>query len=250
MTKEAANMNQDQDRAGMVPPRKPFTVIAAYDQSNRGIGAHQTLSWHVPPDLHFFRKVTTRTRDSQKQNAVILGRRTWEGMGCRLLPGRFHVCLSSQTPAPPYPDPTRILVAPSLSQALDMLSRMPTIESIFVIGGARVYQEAIRHPQCAEIWVNELVFADPPTSHYDAFFPEIPADAYAETELTPAQTPLKTEINSTQDTNVQIIPRRFVSFRDITATALPTKIPSHACHESAAATATSSPAAGDEDPHK
>lgn len=244
MTKEEAN---PYTRPGptMTAEAKQFIMIAAYDQSTRGIGAHNTLPWHVPQDLQFFRKVTTRTRDPQKQNAVILGRRTWEGMGYRLLPGRFHVCLSSQTPAPPYPDPTQVLVAPSLSQALDMLSRMPTIESIFVIGGARVYQEAIHHPQCAEIWVNELVFADPPTAHYDTFFPAIPADTYHETVLDPWQTPLKTEINSTQDTNVQIIPRRFVSSHDITATALPTKISPHECHES-----TSTAAACNETTHK
>lgn len=55
-----------------------------------------TLPWSIPGDLRYFKELTSRTADPGKQNAVIMGRRTWESLPpkFRPLPGRLNVVLS------------------------------------------------------------------------------------------------------------------------------------------------------------
>lgn len=176
-----------------------FTIIAAYDQATRGIGYQNQIPWHVPEDMRFFRITTTQTCDPTRQNAVIMGRRTLKSLPEHGLPGRFHVCLTRSATATATtnqdpesePNPIGILYVSSLDEALRTLGQMPSIESIYVIGGAQVYQEAMRHPQCERILVNELELT-PPTP-CDTFFPEIDPDIYVEEEAPPSfpQTQIK-----------------------------------------------------------
>lgn len=54
------------------------------------------LPWSLPGDLRYFKELTSRTVDPGKQNAVIMGRKTWESLPpkFRPLPGRLNVVLS------------------------------------------------------------------------------------------------------------------------------------------------------------
>lgn len=169
------------------PALPTFTVIAAYHSPTRGIGTQGRLPWHVLADMKYFRDTTQTTRDPRKRNALIMGRRTLESFHGRLLPGRFHMCLTRQPPPKEGP-PKELSYASSLDHALKLLGNMSDVETIFVIGGEQVYQEALQHPQCERILVNELVWV--PESHMpfarddlDAFFPEIPIQMYQEERI-------------------------------------------------------------------
>jgi len=189
-----------------------FTIIAAYDQATRGIGYQNQIPWHVPEDMRFFRITTTQTCDPTRQNAVIMGRRTLESLPEHGLPGRFHVCLSrslkKQDPES-EPNPIEILYSSSLDEALCILGQMPSIESIYVIGGAQVYQEAMRHPQCERILANELMLT-PPTL-CDSFFPVVDPDIYVEEE--PAPHFRQTQIKGVLDTKTKLRTRCFRRIR-------------------------------------
>ena len=175
-----------------------FTIIVAYEQSSRGIGYKNRIPWHVPEDMHFFRKTTIETKSSQKKNVVIMGRNTWESLPKKFLSQRINICITSSPKKyetdPPTPD---LFFAHSLNDALQYVQlHISHIESVFVIGGAQLYQEAIQHPQCSTILIHELVFEPgqiPPT---DSFFPEIPENRYQ--EIIPIQKP------------IQIIPRKYI----------------------------------------
>jgi dihydrofolate reductase len=54
------------------------------------------LAWDIPEDRKYFRKITTKTKDSKKQNAVIMGRKTWESIPkkYRPFPKRYNCILS------------------------------------------------------------------------------------------------------------------------------------------------------------
>lgn len=78
----------------------------------------------------------------EKQNAVIIGRKTWHSLPSnrRPLSGRFNVVLSRQ---PKEAFPGAHLVCDSLTKAVDTISSLPlsnNIESIFILGGASVYE--------------------------------------------------------------------------------------------------------------
>ena len=77
-----------------------------------------------------------------KQNAVIVGRRTWESLpaSVRPLSGRFNVVLSRQ---PKEAFPGAHLVCSSLTGAVDTISSPPLadkIESVYILGGSAVYE--------------------------------------------------------------------------------------------------------------
>ena len=61
-----------------------------------GIGKAGSMPWKLPGDMAYFKEITSKTADSGKQNAVIMGRKTWESIPpkFRPLPGRINVVLT------------------------------------------------------------------------------------------------------------------------------------------------------------
>ena len=138
-------------------------IIVAYDK-NRAIGRNGDLPWGrgLPADLAHFKKLT-------KGSNVIMGRKTFESIGCRPLPERENIVISSR--------PTgvkKVLTAMDLPSAL-ALSRYPT----FIIGGARVYRDALKTPEIDTIYATEV---DAAFSDTDIFFPEININIWEEVD--------------------------------------------------------------------
>ena len=64
-------------------------LAAIWAQDEQGvIGKEGKLPWHLPNDLKFFKEKTIH-------NTLVLGRATFEGMGCRPLPNRTTIVLTS-----------------------------------------------------------------------------------------------------------------------------------------------------------
>lgn len=72
-----------------------FQIVVAATKK-LGIGKGGTMPWKLPGDMAYFKELTTRTADPSKQNAVVMGRKTWESIPpkFRPLPGRVNVVLS------------------------------------------------------------------------------------------------------------------------------------------------------------
>lgn len=90
------------------------------------IGKNNALPWHVPADMHHFKRVTMG-------HPVIMGRRAYESIG-RPLPHRENIVLTRQNLV--IPGVTVVHDLPALKELLDQL---PTGENACVIGGARVF---------------------------------------------------------------------------------------------------------------
>ncbi len=56
---------------------KNFHIIVGVSKNN-GIGFKGTIPWHVPEDLKYFKYLTTVVNNPNKQNAIIMGRNTFE----------------------------------------------------------------------------------------------------------------------------------------------------------------------------
>lgn len=89
------------------------------------------MSWRLPGDLAFFRRVTSG-------HPTIMGRKAWEPLPSRFrpLPGRRNIALSH--------DPSSAVGSAEVVRSLaEMAEVAPHCEQVWTIGGAILYAEAV-----------------------------------------------------------------------------------------------------------
>ena len=104
-----------------------------------GIGLDDTIPWYMPEDLKKFKKITTNVNDSDKMNAVIMGKNTWESLPKRPLTDRVNIVITRD-----YcfnPRYKNVIVLHSVQSALIYCHNNDVIENMFIIGGAIVYND-------------------------------------------------------------------------------------------------------------
>ena len=142
-----------------------IAIVVAYDK-NRGIGTGGDLPWgrSLPADLAHFKELTTG-------GAVVMGRKTYESIGGRPLPNRKNIVLSTG-------EVVGAIGAKNFAQALQLASEEPN-QDIFVIGGERVFAEAL--PEVDTIYATEVDYS---FSDADVFFPQINVNQWEEISRT------------------------------------------------------------------
>lgn len=127
-------------------------IVAIAD--NNAIGRDNALLWHISEDLRFFRRTTVGC-------PVIMGRKTYESIGCPL-PKRINIVVSRGADAPDGID-----LVHSLEEAYE-LAEATNLERCFVIGGGQIYAQAIA---CADRLV--VTHVHTVIEDADTFFPQI-----------------------------------------------------------------------------
>lgn len=92
-------------------------------------------------------------------NSVIMGKRTWESLGCKPLQHRQNIIVST-TSVVQWQPPDTMFFRPKLTYALNLAQRL-SAPNTFVIGGARLYAVALRHPDCERLYLTEVDAAYP-----------------------------------------------------------------------------------------
>lgn len=128
-----------------------INIIAAVAK-NRAIGFENKLIYWLPNDLKRFKALTTG-------HTIIMGRNTYLSLPKGALPNRRNVVLSTTVSELPGCD-----VYPTLDAALQSCS---PDEDIYIIGGARVYEQAISIAD--RLCLTEV---DDTPAQADAFFPD------------------------------------------------------------------------------
>lgn len=129
-----------------------ISIIVAIANGN-AIGYQNQLLCHVPGDLKRFRELTL-------WHPVIMGRKTWESLPNKPLPGRTNIVLSTQKDY--RAEGAHVVQSPEEALALCQ----PQTE-IFVIGGAEIYR--IFLPLASKLYITRI-YED---FQADTFFPEI-----------------------------------------------------------------------------
>ncbi|CBK20227.2 Thymidylate synthase [Blastocystis hominis] len=159
-----------------------FSIVAAMT-TKRGIGLNGGLPWRIKQDMKFFVDLTTTTTDSEKQNAVIIGKNTYFSFPEKFRPlkNRINFIISHDKELrEKHNIPDSVYICSSVDEALILMQEEELkrkIENIFVIGGGQIYKKAINLPECEKLYLTE-VDAD---ISCDTFFPEIPL-AYKKTK--------------------------------------------------------------------
>eukprot|EP00835_Amoeboradix_gromovi_P000338 NODE_11_length_46995_cov_0.451872.p21 type:complete len:188 gc:universal NODE_11_length_46995_cov_0.451872:30060-29497(-) len=129
-----------------------FNVVVACTL-NSCIGSNNTLPWpHLKSDLQWLSKLTTT---SESQNAIIMGRLTWESLPKRPLKDRINIIVSTTMDNQDVQNYKDSFVAPDFDAALE-LSRKLLVDQIFCLGGAKLYSHAFKHPECKHIFMTRL----------------------------------------------------------------------------------------------
>jgi dihydrofolate reductase len=131
-----------------------FSIIVACSQEG-GIGKNNTLPWKIPNDLKHFKTITTDC-PSDKSNVVIMGRRTWESLPYKPLPKRINIIVSATIDASVEAQ-GHVLVVRSFEAALEKASKVDNVHNVFVIGGSRLYEEALKHTSCIKIYITHIL---------------------------------------------------------------------------------------------
>ena len=134
-----------------------FSIIAAVHNDTMGIGRNDKLAWFIPEDMKYFSEMTSNTVYEHLQNAVIMGRVTWESIPERHRPlrNRLNIVISSTLSQDDLPD--GVIIVTSFDAAWDYcLDHQEIIEKVFVIGGESVYNEAILHKDCDLLYLTKV----------------------------------------------------------------------------------------------
>lgn len=118
-------------------------IVAA--ARNGTIGRDNTLPWHLPDDLRYFRRVTMG-------KPVIMGRRTFDSIG-RPLPGRDNIVVSRN----PGFSAAGVRVARDLDEAFALATaaaRSSGAREVMLLGGAQLYALAL--PRIQRIYLTRV----------------------------------------------------------------------------------------------
>lgn len=132
-----------------------------------GIGLNGGIPWDVPEDRQRFKELTMGTSQAGKMNAIVMGRRTWESLTVRPLPGRLNVVISTT-----LQPPADVLVFPSTEAAAEVLTQDERVERIFAIGGTAIYKAALAYPHTIYLTALATEYA------CDTFFPPFDISRY------------------------------------------------------------------------
>jgi dihydrofolate reductase len=146
-----------------------FAIVVAADQAG-GIGKNGQLPWRLAGDMAYFKKLTTEPPAPGLQNAVIMGRKTWDSIPARFrpLPDRLNIVISRNAA---LPLPQDVIRAESLDGALALVNSTAGAGSAFVIGGGEIFRQALHHPDLCSVYLTRVHA----TLECDTFFPAIPA---------------------------------------------------------------------------
>jgi len=129
-----------------------ISIIAAVSEDN-GIGKNNDLLWNIPEDLKRFKRLTYG-------KTVIMGRKTWESLPKKPLPGRKNIVITDI----PYENIDNAVTAYSIE---DALSKCGDNEEVFIIGGGSIYKQFM--PLAGRLYITHIRRKIPA----DVYFPEI-----------------------------------------------------------------------------
>ncbi|KAM3609311.1 uncharacterized protein V6R79_012887 [Siganus canaliculatus] len=158
-------MESSQDKV----QRKSIRVIAAVCKGN-GIGKEGKMPWDLPSEFKYFLGNVTRVSRPGRMNMMVWGRKCWESHPHSTFPiaNVLHAVLSANLNM--VPDHAHFL-CPDFESAVQLAAKPPLaglIETIWVVGGTQVYEDALKHPWCDLVYLTDVMAE----FDCDVFFPE------------------------------------------------------------------------------
>jgi dihydrofolate reductase len=138
-----------------------ISIIVAISE-DYGIGFRNGLLWHIPEDLKRFKRLTLG-------HTIIMGKKTWESLPGKPLPGRKNVVITDDLKEVFK----QAVTAYSIEDALD---KCRDEDEIFIIGGGSIYRQFM--PVAERLYITHVH----KKTQADIFFPFIDPDIWEPVE--------------------------------------------------------------------
>jgi dihydrofolate reductase len=135
-------------------------IVAAAE--NGVIGNNNTMPWSIKGNLAHFKEMTMGW-------PCVMGRKTWESIPKKPLPGRLNIIVSKTMTAENSPD---VKIFSSLSSAIEYCAGY---EKVFICGGESIYKQALPLADKIDFTLIRGQYEG------DAFFPEIDSAVWKKT---------------------------------------------------------------------
>lgn len=134
-------------------------IIAGVQCGDRlAIGNNGGLPWRVPEDLKWFQEYT-------KDNIIIMGRKTWESLPKKPLPGRVNIVMTSN---PNIAGAHHLCM--TINHVINLCSKKYNDRKCIVIGGSQIYKEFFDANVIKEISMTYVEDdTNPDESEFDTF---------------------------------------------------------------------------------
>ena len=133
-----------------------ISIIVAVSE-DYGIGMNNDLLWHIPEDLKRFKKLTMG-------QCIIMGKRTWESLPRRPLPGRRNIVLTDV--------PGECIDCSITAYSIeDALNKCVEGEEVFIIGGGSVYRQFM--PLADRLFITHVHKSIPADTYFPVIDPVI-----------------------------------------------------------------------------
>lgn len=148
----------------------PSICLVVARGSNGVIGRDGDLPWRLRSDLQRFKAITIG-------KPCIMGRKTWESLPLRPLPGRLNVVLTRDEGWGEDGQAKGALVCRTLDEAIEIAREQAQddeVDEICVIGGAALFEAAL--PRAKRLYITEVEAAP----DGDVRFPDFDAARWTE----------------------------------------------------------------------
>lgn len=132
-----------------------ISAIVAVD-NNWGIGYKGELLEHLPPDMKYFKELTT-------SHVVVMGRKTWDSLPNKPLKDRLNLVITSGERQ--YAEMTCFI---GMAEAMARLAHVEDDEEWFIIGGGSIYEQLL--PLCDRVYVTKI---QKDHKDVDTYFPNL-----------------------------------------------------------------------------
>jgi len=168
------------------------SAIVAKDQNNL-IGIGQEMPWHLPKDFSYFKETTTG-------HPIIMGRKTFESIGCRPLPNRPHVIVTTDYTLSYKSD--NVVTVSSVEDAILIAKSFEHADTseVFICGGGQIYAYALNHNLIDKIYATEIhtkIKVDEWDQDKCIYFPQFGNDAWDLTSIKTYDADEKNKYNMT-----------------------------------------------------
>jgi dihydrofolate reductase / thymidylate synthase len=168
-------------------------LIVAFQKKDRGIGdSNNSIPWKISEDLKYFKEQTSKKKNENEQNVLIMGRKTWESIPENYRELKNRTCyvvsrnesLEFKNQVESYKD---TYLVSKLDQTSTFMSNTENV-NVWIIGGASIYNEMITNYGVSEIYATEIYTNKGEEYDCSSYFPNIDENRFKLRSVSPINT--------------------------------------------------------------